>query len=78
MIDQQIDVRAWRDGRQAFQEFMRGKDQVARAVVPWMAERTDDAAVGEAGQPLLRQRRAQQIAAEAFEPEPVRTFDLIP
>jgi hypothetical protein len=36
-----------------------------------MAERADDAAVGEAGEPLLGERRAQKVSAESFEPNPV-------
>ena len=71
MIDQQIDVRAWRDRGEAFQEFVGGEDQVARAVVPRVAERADDAAVGESREPLLRERGAQKVAAESFEPETV-------
>jgi len=64
-------VRARRDGRQAFQEFVRRKNQVPRAVVPGARERTDDAAVGEAREPFLRQRRAQEVAAQPFEPGPI-------
>ena len=76
MIQHQIDVRAGRDGGQAFQEFVWREDEVARAVMPRVAKRTDDAAVGESGQPLLRQRRAQQVAAESFEPEPIIGADV--
>ena len=71
MIDQQIDVRAWRDRGEAFQEFVRGEDQVARAVVPGVAERADDAAVGESRETLLRERWAQQVAGEALEPNTI-------
>ena len=71
MIQEQINVRAWGDRGQAFQEFVGGKDQVARAVMPRVAECADDAAVGEAREPLLRERRTQEVSAESFEPEPV-------
>jgi hypothetical protein len=71
MVQKQIDVRTWCDGSQALQEFMRGKDQVARAVVPRMAEGADDAAVGESREPFLRERWAQKVPAEPLEPETV-------
>ena len=71
MIEQQIDMRPRRDRGQAFQEFVRGKDQVAGAVMPRMPEGADDAAVGQSREPLLRQRWAQQVAAESFEAHPV-------
>lgn len=48
MVQDQIDVWAGRDRGQAFQEFVRGEDQVAGAVVPWAGERADNAAIGEA------------------------------
>ena len=63
MVNDQIDAWAWRDRGQALQEFVRGKDQVARAVVPRMPERADDAAVGESREPFLRERRAQKVSA---------------
>jgi hypothetical protein len=69
-------VRSGRDGSQTFQEFVWREDEVARAVVPRMAERTDDAPVGESGQPLLRERRSQEVAAEPFEPKPVIGADV--
>jgi len=50
---------------------MRGIDQVARAVVPRVPEGADDAAVGEAREPFLRERRTQEVSAESFEPNPV-------
>ena len=71
MVEDQVDVGARCDGGQALQELVRGKDQVARAVVPRAGERADDAAVGETGEPVLRQRRTQEVAAETFEPSPV-------
>ena len=46
---------------------MRGEDQVAGAVVPRARERAEDAAVGETGEPFLRERRAQEVAAEPLE-----------
>jgi hypothetical protein len=67
MVDHQIDAGARRDRGQAFQEFVRGEDQVARAVVPWAPERADDAAVGESREPLLGERRAQEVADKALE-----------
>ena len=71
MADHQIDAWAWSDRGQALQEFVRGKDQVARAVMPRVAERAENAAVGEAREPLLREWWAQQVAGEALEPETV-------
>jgi len=47
---------------------VRGEDQVACAVVPRAPERADDAAVGDSREPLLRERRARQVADEALEP----------
>jgi hypothetical protein len=67
VVQHQIDAGARRDRGQAFQEFMRGKDQVARAVVPRAEERAQDAAVGEPRETLLGERRAQQVAEEALE-----------
>jgi hypothetical protein len=76
VVEHQIDVRAGRDGGQPFQEFVWREDEMAGAVMPRMAERADDAAVGESGQPLLRQRRAQQVPAEPLEPEPIIGADV--
>ncbi len=59
MIQDQVDVRAGREGRQAFEEFVWSEDEVARAVVPRVPERGDDAPVGVARETLLRERRAQ-------------------
>ena len=67
-VDQQIDARARRNRGQAFQEFVRGEDQVARAVMPRAPKRADDAAVGAPRETLLRERRTQQVANEALEP----------
>ena len=68
MVEDQVDAWARRDRCQAFQEFVRGKDQVARAVMPRARERAEHATVGEARQPFLRERWAQKVADEALEP----------
>jgi len=71
MVQEHIDAGAWGDRGQALQEFVRGEDQVARAVVPRMSEGADDAAVGKSREPLLRERWAQEVPAEALEPDTV-------
>ena len=67
VIDQQIDRRAGRDGRELLQQLHGVEQQVGGAVPPGGLELEEDAAVGAQAQPVLGQRRAQQIAAQVFE-----------
>lgn len=71
MVQNQVDVRSRGQGCQAFQEFVGRKDQMAGAVVPGARERADEATVGEAGEPVLRQRWAQEVATQPFEPSAI-------
>ena len=67
MVQDEIDVGPRSDRDQALQEFVGGKDQVARAVMPRAPERALHAAIGEAREPFLSERWAQKVAAETFE-----------
>ena len=76
MVQKQIDVRAGREGSQAFQELMRVKIRWRVPSCHGVAQRADDAAVGEARERSLRERRAQKVSAESFEPETVIGADV--
>ncbi len=68
MVQDQIDVRSLGYGRQAFQGFVRGKDQVARAVVPGASARGSvvrSAALSAASTPRRRKRRKMRVPTAA-------------
>ncbi|MDO8700651.1 MAG: hypothetical protein Q7J56_03265 [Deltaproteobacteria bacterium] len=63
MADEQVGFGSWGHRRQAFQELQRLEDQLPRAVVPGRLQLERDAAVAPQPQALLREGRAQDIAA---------------
>src|SRR5947208_9292894 len=62
VIDDEVDPGVWRQGGELLEEFERLEEEVHRAVVPLGLQRDEDAAVG--CEPLLRNRWAEQVAAE--------------
>jgi hypothetical protein len=63
VVEHEIDPRARRQGWQLLEEFQRLEEEMTRAVCPARLEREQDAAVVQEPETLLRDRRAQQIAA---------------
>ena len=68
MIEDEVDPGAWRQGGELLEKLERLEEEVGRAVVPLGLQRDEDAAVGREREALLRNRWAEQVAAEVLEP----------
>ena len=71
VIEQQIDARARHEDRQLFEQLERGKDQLPRAVAPRVRKGVGHAAVRQALEASLRERRPQKVMTEPLQPRPI-------
>jgi hypothetical protein len=67
MLHDEVAARFGHEGRQAREQIERLEHEVGRAVVPFAFQLEEHATILEERQALLRHRRTQQVATEAFE-----------
>src|SRR5205823_14609220 len=67
VVQDEVDPRAWGQGGELLQELDRCEQEVRGAVVPLGLERNQNESVRCQREPLLRDRRAQHVAAEALD-----------
>src|SRR4029453_18525365 len=63
-LDDEVDARPRRERGQPRKQVQRLEDEVARAVLPWALQLEHDAAVLSEPEPILCDRRPQQVSAE--------------
>ena len=63
MVQHEVDAWAGSQGSELLQELDRREEEVARAVVPLALQGDEDESVGRQCETLLRDRRAQHVAA---------------
>jgi hypothetical protein len=68
VIDDEVDARPRRERGQPRKQVQRLENEVARAVLPWALQLEHDAAVLAEPEPILRDRRPQQVSAELLAP----------
>jgi hypothetical protein len=71
MADEQVGFGPRRHRRQTLQKLQRLEHQLPRTVVPGRLQLERDAAVTPQPQALLREGRAQYIAAQTLQPRPI-------
>ena len=75
VVKHEIDPRERRQGGQLLEQFERLEQEMTRAVRPSRLEREQHAAVAQELQPVLADRRTQEIAAQLLEPRDVTLID---
>jgi len=74
VVEHEVDPRPWGERGQLLEQLQRLEHELARAIRPRRLERERDAAIVEEPEPVLRHRRAEQIAAELFQARAVRCW----